>query len=287
MWKHWRLWLSPSSPAGYGRRPPLVLINGLAEQAESWFSNQPYWRRHFEVYTPNLLVYDGPSLHRRIATGRSISVPYLVSRLRRYLDDFVQAPPYHLVASSLGAKVAVEFAARHPRKVSRLVLLAPAGLTGGERLPLLDGVRWHNAQTVIDGVVHDSKTLDGGLLDYYTRKFADRHWRRGLLRTIRGTQGYSVRDRLPDLPHETLVVCGRLDQIVDSAQVAQAVPLLPRGRLIVLDRCSHAPQLERPQCVNPLVVRFLTGTPYSTALYSGNGQPRVSGASQISPRPAR
>jgi len=50
-----------------------------------------------------------------------------VQQLFTYLDQFVQTPPYHLVSSSLGGKVAVEFAARHPHLVNRVVLLCRRG----------------------------------------------------------------------------------------------------------------------------------------------------------------
>ncbi|MGH7225800.1 MAG: alpha/beta fold hydrolase, partial [Gemmataceae bacterium] len=81
----WRMWLANFRGNRYARRQPLVLINGLAEQAESWFRNLPYWRRHFDVHVPNLLVYDGPALHRRIDAGLPIDVAYLVEQLHRYL----------------------------------------------------------------------------------------------------------------------------------------------------------------------------------------------------------
>src|SRR5262245_4895940 len=109
----------PPGPS-YGRRPALVLINGLAEQAESWYCNLDAWRRHFDVYQPNLLAYVGAALHRRLDAGEPIDVGYLVDRLYEYLDGFVQAPPYHLAANSLGGKVAVEFAVRYPELMDRL-----------------------------------------------------------------------------------------------------------------------------------------------------------------------
>ena len=121
MMDRWRDWLErfnlvPKLSLGtmgcYARRQPLVLINGLAEQAESWFRNQQFWRRFFDVHLPNILVYDGAALHRRIDDRLPIDVDYLVDQLQLYLDEFVQTPPYHLVASSLGGKVAVEFAVR-------------------------------------------------------------------------------------------------------------------------------------------------------------------------------
>jgi len=60
--------------ASAARRLPLVLINGLSEQNESWFRNIPFWRRYFDVHVPNLLVYDGPAIHQRIDSGAPISV---------------------------------------------------------------------------------------------------------------------------------------------------------------------------------------------------------------------
>lgn len=110
-----RLGLGGRGTPSYARRAPLVLINGLAEQAESWYCNLDAWRRYFDVYQPNLLAYEGAALHRRIDAGRPIDIDYLVERLHAYLDGFVQTPPYYLVANSLGGKVAVEFAARYPK----------------------------------------------------------------------------------------------------------------------------------------------------------------------------
>src|SRR5437764_5862767 len=89
-------------PKLYGRRPPLVLLNGLAEQQESWYRNRRFWGRYFEVLTPNILVYEGEALHRRISSRAPVTVDYLVGQLHTYLTEFVQSPPYHLVSSSLG-----------------------------------------------------------------------------------------------------------------------------------------------------------------------------------------
>src|SRR5438477_9662209 len=86
----------------YKRRMPLILVNGLAEQSESWFANRTYLTRHFDVKVPEILVYDGESLHQWINSGGAVTVEYLADRLGRFLDEFVQRPPYHLVGSSLG-----------------------------------------------------------------------------------------------------------------------------------------------------------------------------------------
>jgi pimeloyl-ACP methyl ester carboxylesterase len=243
---------------GYARRPPLVLINGLAEQPESWYRNAGYWRRYFDVHTPALLAYDGAELHRRIGDGLPVSIDYLVERLHAYLDQYVQAPPYHLVANSLGGKVAVEFATRFPEQVARLVLLCPSGLSDDERLPLVEGVRRNDLKSLIDSVFTDPRQADPRLLTYYEGRFKDRRWRSGLLRTVQGTKDHRVRGLLSRVTQPTLLVVGEQDRIVDPRQAADAAALLPRGQLRVLPQCGHAPQIEKASLVNRLVVEFLS-----------------------------
>jgi pimeloyl-ACP methyl ester carboxylesterase len=256
----WRNWLARWQSNAYVRRPPLVLLNGLAEQAESWFRNLPFWRRHFEVYAPNLLVYDGPALHQRIDDGLPISIDYLVEQLHHYLESFVQTPPYHLVAASLGGKVAVEYAARYPDRIARLVLLCPSGMGDEERLPIVDGVRRNDPRSIVESVFYDPDRVDPRLLLYYRRQFANRRWRLGLLRTVRGTMDHCVRDRLAELPQPTLVVSGRNDRLVDPRTAATAAKMLPRGQFLCMPQCGHAPQMERPWLTNRVVLHFLTSS---------------------------
>jgi pimeloyl-ACP methyl ester carboxylesterase len=256
---NWHAWLRLPHNSPYARRQPLVLINGLAEQPESWFRNVGAWRRHFDVCTPNLLVYDGLALHRRIDAGLPVSVDWLVEELHQYLHSFVQRPPYHLVAASLGGKVAVEYAARYPEHVDHLVLLCPSGMGEVERLPLVGGVRRSDLEAVLESVFWHPRAIDPGLLAYYRRQLANRRWRFGLLRTIRGTMAHSVRDRLAQVRQPTLVVTGREDRIVDPRAAAEAAKRLPQGHHLSIPRCGHAPQMERPRLINRLVVRFLVG----------------------------
>jgi pimeloyl-ACP methyl ester carboxylesterase len=239
------------------RQSPLILVNGLAEQTESWYRNLAAWKHHFQVHTPNLLDYEGAELHRRISAGRAIDVDYLVGRLKRHLARFVQRPPYHLVANSLGGKVAVEFTARYPDQVARLVLLCPSGLGDHERLPLIAGLRRNDLPSLVASVFYDPRHADPGIVATYEKKFANRRWRLGLLRTIRGTMGHRIRDRLADINRPTMLVVGREDRIVNPDSAIETSTLLSDGKLIVLDKCGHAPQIEQAQRVNRLVIEFL------------------------------
>lgn len=253
-------------PRHYGRRPPLVLINGLAEQAESWYRNRKFWSRYFEVLAPNILSYEGDALHRKIAAREPITVEYLVGQLYTYLDQFVQTPPYNLVSSSLGGKVAVEFAARYPQLVSRVVLLCPSGMGDKEQLPIIDGVMGRDAHAMVKSVFHKPRLADRDVLRYYKSRFANRRWKTGFVKTVRGTLDHCVRDRLKDVQCPTLLVTAAQDKICCPKTAEEAAKNLPCGQFLKIPRCGHAPQLEKPWLVNRLVVHFLRSTKPTTRL---------------------
>jgi pimeloyl-ACP methyl ester carboxylesterase len=254
----WQSWLSRLRPRNYGRKQSLILVNGLAEQAESWFRNVRFWRRYFEVHSPNILAYDGDHLHARIDQGLPISVDYLVEQLHDYLTRFVQSAPYHLVASSLGGKVVVEFAARYPKLVGRVVLLCPSGMGDVEQLPIIEGVRRNDMKGIVTSIFHKPRKADRDMLRYYLRQFPNRRWRAGLLRTVRGTMDTTVRGTMKHVQAPTLLVSGSHDRIVDPKEAQAAARDLPHGQFLLIPNCGHAPQIEKAWLINRLVVHFLT-----------------------------
>lgn len=257
MVRWWQSWLSQRRSVAYRRKPPLILVNGLAEQAETWFCNADHWRKQFAVHMPVLAAYDGQPLHKRLEAGLTIDVDFLVEQLREYLESFVSEPAYDLLANSMGGKIVVEFAVRYPQLVRRLVLLCPSGLADRERLPIVEGVRRSDLSAVISSVFHSRRFSSPQLVEHYQHRLANKRWRTGLLRTIRGTMEHCVRHRLAEVTQPTLLVVGEEDQIVDPRQSLEASKALQNGRVVVLPKCGHAPQIERAATINRLVEQFL------------------------------
>lgn len=240
------------------RAAPLILVNGLAEQGESWFANRRAWVRHFDVKVPEILVYDGDPLHRHIDAGGEVTVDYLADRLATFLDEFVQRPPYHLVGSSLGGQVCVSLATRYPQLVNRMVLIAPSGFYGDENLPVMDGVRRSDYDSLVRSVFHRRHFSTPSLVESIEAKFQSRRWKKGILRTLRGTVGHSVGGLLEAVPHPTLLIWGADDRVIsDVAGSIRAADRMLRARQVVIPKCGHAPQIEKSRLVNKLVERFL------------------------------
>jgi abhydrolase domain-containing protein 6 len=245
-------------PKLYARRPPLILINGLAEQPESWFRNRRYWMRFFDVFTPNILAYDGPMIQERVARKEPITVEYFVEQYRQFMIQYVQKPPYHIVASSLGGKIAVELAAKHPELINRVVLICPSGMGDVEKLPIMEGVKGRDTYALVRSVFHRPKFVDRDMLKFYKQQMTERKWKAGLLRTVRGTMDHTVRQRLKDVKAETLVITGLEDKICCPKTAEEASADLPRGAFVAIPKCGHAPQIEKSRFVNRLVAQFLS-----------------------------
>ncbi|MFM7129532.1 MAG: alpha/beta fold hydrolase [bacterium] len=242
----------------YKRRPPMVLVNGLAEQSESWFCNRPNWTKNFDVKVPELLVYDGDALHRHIDTGGEVTVGYLADRLGEYLDNFVQKPPYHLVGSSLGCQVILTYAVANPDKVDKIVLLAPSGFHGDENLPVIEGVSRSNYGTLVSSVFYKKYFANDDLIAAYEKKFKNRKWKKGVLRTLRGTVGHSVAELLDQVPHPTLLIWGADDNVLsDVPGSIRAADRIIKARQVVIPKCGHAPQIEKSRLINGLVSKYL------------------------------
>jgi pimeloyl-ACP methyl ester carboxylesterase len=90
------------------------------------------------------------------------------------------------------------------------------------------------------------------------RKFQDRRWKKGVLRTLRGTIGSSVESLLPHVSQSVLLIWGAQDRVLsDLTGAIRSGELIPSVRQVVIPRCGHAPQIERAGLVNRLISQFL------------------------------
>jgi pimeloyl-ACP methyl ester carboxylesterase len=202
-----------------------VLVHGLAGSSRWW--------RDVEARLDGLEL-DAVDLPRRAG----------LDELERWLADRLE-PRASLVGHSLGGLLAARVAARRPELVERLVLIAPAGVTGrslrGHVLPLaraLAGVRPRLAPLLL----HDAlRAGPAGL------------WSAGRI-----AARTDVRSLLAEIAAPTLLVWGERDALVPAVHGHTCTAALLNGRLEVVRGAGHVPMLERPEEVSRLLREFLT-----------------------------
>ena len=106
---------------GLGAMSTWVLLRGLAREARHW-GEFPH-ALAAQTGAERLVCLDLPGNGMRNDERSPAQVPAIVASCREALHVRHAAPPYFLVAMSLGAMVAVAWATRHPQEIEGAVLV--------------------------------------------------------------------------------------------------------------------------------------------------------------------
>ncbi|MFL5965912.1 MAG: alpha/beta fold hydrolase [Gaiellaceae bacterium] len=214
-----------------GGGEPLVLVHGLAGSWRWWLPLVDLLRAQRRVHVVQL-----PRFRQHVA----------VTDVSGWLGRWADAAGIgraDVAGHSLGGFFAAQLAARQPRRVRRLVLVAPAGIPFGRAvrgrvLPLLDSlyqVRRRLPMVAADAVRTGAVPLAHGIA------FASR---------------CDLRDELRAVDAPTLLAWGDRDRLVPIRLAEEWQRLLPRGRVVRL-RCGHVPMLEVPETLAEAMLAFL------------------------------
>jgi pimeloyl-ACP methyl ester carboxylesterase len=115
---------------GNADRPPLLLLHGGRDHCRSWDWVAADLRRSFHLFAPDLRGH-GDSAWAIGSTYSMIDYVLDVAALLKTLDRF----PITIIAHSLGASVALQYAGIYPDRVSRLVAIEGLGPPPGFNKP--------------------------------------------------------------------------------------------------------------------------------------------------------
>jgi pimeloyl-ACP methyl ester carboxylesterase len=264
------------SYAGGGAGDLLLLIHGMAGNAENWESVlEPLSLRH------SVIAPDFPGHGSSDPGGGDYSLGSLASGLRDLMLTLGHERAT-LVGHSLGGGVALQFTYQFPEMVERLVLVSSGGL-GPDVSPILRAAALPGANLFIGATAglgqRAGSLLGGGLgrlgmrpsadLAEVARGYAslaDPERRKAFLATLRsvvGTEGQRVaaHDRLylaEALP--LLIVWGDRDPIIPVEHAVATHRELPNSRLEIFEGVGHVPQLQSPGRFIAALERFIAET---------------------------
>ena len=256
-----------------GAGEPLLLLHGLIGSGQTWRQNISFLARNASVYAVDLFNM-----------GKSERVPGLDAGLEATADriaalmDVLNLPKADIAAHSHGGAIAMMLAARHPHRVRKLILFAPAnpfcksrhlvirffqtrpGTWLARRVPFLPR---HVHVKALGRMYGDPSRVAEGTLEGYTNGLDIPGTMDHVLEILRGWFDdmrllRSALGRLAGMP--TLLIWGDRDRAVNLSSARGLQRTLTQSRLLVIQGAGHLPFEEMPEMCNHAMRDWLVGS---------------------------
>ena len=266
-----------------GRGPPLVLVHGFGASRFTWRRWLSELEAHFRVYLVDLKGF-GEAPRPRDGRYSPLDQSALLVEWIRLMG----LQGVTLVGHSLGGGIvlgaALALREEDPGRVMGLVVISGAAYAqqipkyiGLARLPLLPAIGLRLVPSrfllarILREISHPDAVISREQVEGYAAPLDRPGTRYAILQAARQVlpSGVdAVAARYPTLDVPALLIWGREDPVVPVSVGERLLRELPRARLVVLDRCGHLPQEERPEEALEALLSFLgvpEGGPRSTS----------------------
>jgi 2-hydroxymuconate-semialdehyde hydrolase len=231
---------------------PVLLIHGSGPGVSAWANWRlviPELAQRSRVIAPDMVGFgftDRPA-------GQRYDMDAWIAQAIGLLDA-LQIEQTDLVGNSFGGALSLALAIRHPKRVRRLVLMGSVGV----HFPITPGLDavWgytpsiDNMRKLLDIFAYDRTLVN----DELARLRYEASIRPGFQEAF-AAMFPAPRQRWVDamaspeeairaLPHETLVIHGREDQVIPLSNSITLASWIPRAQLHVFGQCGHWTQIE-------------------------------------------
>jgi pimeloyl-ACP methyl ester carboxylesterase len=254
-----------------GDGPTLLFVHGLGGIWQNWLLNIPAF-----MGSHRCVAVDLPGFGLSEKPQGEISIPSFARTVDAVCDRLGIEEPV-VVGNSMGGFVGAELAVSYPTRVSKLVLVAAAGLSTEylSREPLLVGARAFMVLTARTGL-RGSPVVKRRRLRRIALQLVVRYPERlsvplatelvgganapGFIDAFEALMSYSFRDKLARIEVPVLIVWGRNDMLVpvDDAEMFEHL-IGENAHSVIFEDTGHLPMLERPTRFNELLRGFLAG----------------------------
>ncbi|MER1966369.1 alpha/beta hydrolase [Castellaniella sp. GW247-6E4] len=241
---------------GHGR--PLLLVHSLLADSRSMDALASELSSGYRVVIPDLPGYGG-------SPRSGASIPEVAAELMAALAADGLNHELGVLGNGYGGFVALSLAQQFPEEVRRLVLLdsaaafPPAGKEGVRAM--MDSVREGGMPAVMDIAL--SRLFPPAYAQAHPGAVASCRAAlaemdaEAFIGMCRNLMMVDLRPGLASVQSRTLVVVGLEDQATPVALARELAAVIPDAQLTELAGCGHAPHIQMPEVVTPLIKAFL------------------------------
>jgi pimeloyl-ACP methyl ester carboxylesterase len=251
----------------HGEHPgtPLVLVMGTGGSCKGWLPLQvPELSQ-----TRRTIIFDHRGVGGSDDPGTEFSTAVLADDVVGLLDT-LKIPKADLLGVFMGGMVGQEVALRHPGRLDRLVLVGTFARADAKRRVLLElwrdlarsgagidvMVRERLLWTLQDDTLEQTDLIDA-MVRFFTRDGAPVD-EDVFARQCEACLSHDTADRLREIRHRTLIVCGRHDRLTPPRMHRVLADEIPDTRLVTIDYGAHLVMAESAERFNEVVDQFLS-----------------------------
>jgi len=250
-----------------GTGDPVVLIHGSGPGVTSyanWRLVLPALAENFRVVAPDMVGFGFSERPANIEYGVQTWADQVVG-----LMDTLELPKAHLVGNSFGGAIALRIATQHPDRVGKLVLMGSMGVP----FPITEGLdrvwgyqpSFENMRKVLDVFAYSRDLVNDELAEVRYRGSIQPGFQESFAAMFPAPRQRWVEamctpeDDIRRLPHRTLIVHGREDQVIPVQTSLRLMELIDNADLSVFSHCGHWSMIERTEDFNRSVSQFFSG----------------------------
>ena len=232
-----------------GEGIPLVLLHGLMGALSNFEGIINHFKESHNVVIPLLPIFELPL--------RKLSVSGLVD----YVEKFVDHKSYdkvHVLGNSLGGHIAQLYAMKRPDKVKSMTLTGSSGLfesAMGSSFPKRGNYEY--IKNKAESVFYDPSVATKELVDEVFDIVNNRNKAIRIVATAKSAVRHNLGDKLHEIKTPTLLIWGQQDEVTPAWVGEKFHELIPESELHLVEKCGHAPMMERPDVFNSILEDFL------------------------------
>ena len=233
-----------------GEGEPLMLLHGLFGALSNFKDLIDYFSKRNKVVVPMLPLFELDLLHTT------------VGGLEKYVQKFIEYKNYnniHLLGNSLGGHVALVHVLKHPERIKSLILTGSSGLFEngmGDTYPKRGDYEYIRKKTEV--TFYDPAMATKELVDEVYEIVNVRLKVIKVIALAKSAIRNNLGDELKEIQTPTLLIWGNNDTITPPFVGKEFNKLIPNSELHLIDKCGHAPMMERPDEFNEILNGFLT-----------------------------
>ncbi len=232
-----------------GQGEILLLLHGLFGALSNWAGVINHFKSNYRVIIPLMPIHEMPI--------KEAGCEGLTEFIEGFVD-FKGLDKFSVIGNSLGGHVALIYTLRHPEKIQRLILTGSSGLfenSMGGSYPKRGNYEYIKER--VEYTFYDPKTASKELVD---EVFEITNSIPKVMRIIAIAKSAQRNNMAKDIVHikaPTLLIWGLNDTITPPEVGHEFNQLIPGSTLKFIDKCCHAPMMERPAEFNEIVTEWL------------------------------